>query len=157
MALWTYCILVGLALFRGNAFKPDIVYSTVSGAAGAWALHTFLLKLLLWVLGIPSSAPLLELAAYAGYVFNAACAALVAKLVAGECGAWICKEGSSACIFQGWVGSHPAQRHVTLAAFMSLCRRGGVSRCLGLRQPVHRCFPGALHEARHLPGSAPLQ
>jgi len=84
MALWTYCILVGVAMFGGQGFRPEIVYNTVSAAIGAWALHTMVLKLLLWVLGISSSAPLLELAAYAGYPFTAACAGLLARLTLGK-------------------------------------------------------------------------
>jgi len=59
------------------------VYNTVSAAIGAWTVHTFLLKLLLWVLGISSVVPLLELAAYAGYPFVAACVVLGAKLALG--------------------------------------------------------------------------
>jgi hypothetical protein len=86
MALWTYCILVGVALLAGGAFKPDMIYNTVSTAAGAWVAHALLLKLCLWALGIASSAPLLELAAYAGYSFNAACAALAAQMAVGACG-----------------------------------------------------------------------
>lgn len=85
MALWTYCILVGVALFGGQAFRPEAVYNTVSAAIGAWAAHTMLLKLLLWILGISSSAPLLELAAYAGYPFVAACGVLAARLTLGKC------------------------------------------------------------------------
>lgn len=84
MALWTYCILVGVALFTGKSFKPEIVYNTVVSALGAWMLHSFLLKLFLWILGISSSAPLLELASYAGYSFVGVCAALVARMVFGE-------------------------------------------------------------------------
>jgi len=83
MGLWTYCILVGFALFGGQAFRPELVYNTVSAAIGAWTVHTFLLKLLLWVLGISSVVPLLELAAYAGYPFVAACVVLGAKLALG--------------------------------------------------------------------------
>lgn len=83
MALWTYCILIGVALFVSKTFKPEIVYNTVSGAMAAWFLHAFILKLILWILGIPSSVPLLELVSYGGYPFVAASVALLANLTLG--------------------------------------------------------------------------
>ena len=86
MGLWTYCLLIGLILFLNESFRPDIVYSTVSTALGAWVTHTFGLKLVLWVLGIPSAAPLLELAAYAGYPFVIACLTMIAHLCLGRTG-----------------------------------------------------------------------
>lgn len=86
MALWTYCILIGIALFSDETFQPEIVYNTISSAVAAWALHTFILKLILWVLGIPGSVPLLELVAYAGYAFTAACFSLLAHLFLGKLG-----------------------------------------------------------------------
>ncbi|KAH7624272.1 putative Protein YIF1B [Nannochloris sp. 'desiccata'] len=86
MALWTYCLLVGIALFGSETFKPEILYNTVSTAIGAWAVHTVMLKVVLWMLGIGSTAALLELAAYAGYPFVAACIILVANLTLGSLG-----------------------------------------------------------------------
>lgn len=82
--LWTYCLLVGIALFISQTFKPEILYNTVSTSLGAWMLNTFVLKVLLWVLGISSAAPLLELASYAGYPFVAACMVLVSRLMLGR-------------------------------------------------------------------------
>ena len=86
MALWTYCLLVGFALFSSKTFKPEILYNTVWTALGAWAVHTMMLKLLLWVLGISSTVSMLELAAYAGYPFVTACIVLVAHLTLGKAG-----------------------------------------------------------------------
>jgi len=84
MALWTYCILMGVVLFASSTFKPDLIYTTVSGAVGAWWFHTFLLKLLLWLLGIPSAASLIDLSACAGYTFTAASVSLLSHLVLGR-------------------------------------------------------------------------
>jgi hypothetical protein len=86
MALWTYCLLVGIALFSSKTFKPETLYNTVSTTIGAWAVHTMMLKLVLWMLGIGSTVALLELAAYAGYPFVAACLILVANLTLGSVG-----------------------------------------------------------------------
>jgi hypothetical protein len=90
MALWTYCLLVSAGALAGagaRPFTPELVYNAVSSATGAWALHAFLVKLLLWVLGLGAVAPpLLELAAYAGYAFVYACAALAARLALGPGG-----------------------------------------------------------------------
>jgi hypothetical protein len=83
MALWTYCVVVSVALFGTQAFKPELVYSTVSGAAAAWGVHIMVLKVILWVLGMPGVVPWLELAAYAGYIFVAASASLLAHVAAG--------------------------------------------------------------------------
>lgn len=45
MAVWTYCILTGVAVYAaGTAFSPELIASTVSSAAGAWLAHTLLLK-----------------------------------------------------------------------------------------------------------------
>lgn len=86
MALWTYCLLVGVALFAAETFRPEVLYATVSTAVAAWGVHAAALKTLLWVLGIASGTPLLELAAYAGYPFVAACAVLVAHMCLGPVG-----------------------------------------------------------------------
>lgn len=86
MGLWTYCLLVGVILFLNQSFRPEIVYSTVSMALAAWVTHTFGLKVVLWVLGIPSAAPLLELAAYGGYPFVVACFTMLAHLCLGRRG-----------------------------------------------------------------------
>ena len=45
-----------------------------------------MLKVLLWMLGIGSTAALLELAAYAGYPFVAACIVLLAHIGLGRIG-----------------------------------------------------------------------
>lgn len=92
MALWTYAMLIAVAtLLRsgppgdpskgGVAFKPDTIYNAVSSSGVAWLLHTLLLKVILYMLGIPGAVPLLELAAYAGYAFVPACASLLVQLL----------------------------------------------------------------------------
>ena len=86
MALWTYCLLVGIVLFGEETFKPEVLYTTVSTAVVAWGVHTLMLKVLLWMLGIGSTAALLELAAYAGYPFVAACIVLLAHIGLGRIG-----------------------------------------------------------------------
>lgn len=86
MAMWSYCILMGIYLLASNRFAPDLIYTTVSGAIGAWVVHACLLKILLWVLGIPSAAPLVELSAYAGYAFTAASISLFSHIILGRIG-----------------------------------------------------------------------
>lgn len=97
MAAWTYCILVGIASLASGKFKPDIVYNTASGTFLAWLLHTLLLKIILSALGISSAAPFLELAAYAGYSFTAACTSLLSSLVLGGMGYHIVWAYGSLC------------------------------------------------------------
>lgn len=93
MALWTYGILIGVAtLMRSDpagttGFKPDTIYNAVSSCGVAWLAHTLLLKVILYMLGIPAAVPFLELAAYAGYAFVPACASLLLQLVPGGGGA----------------------------------------------------------------------
>ena len=86
MGLWTYSLLVGLVLFARQSFRPEAVYSTVSSALLAWTVHTLALKAVLWVLGIASAAPVLELASYAGYTFLLSCIILVGQLAFGRIG-----------------------------------------------------------------------
>ena len=45
----------------------------VSGVSVAWMLHAFLVKVILWMLGIPSAVPFLEILSYAGYPFVPIC------------------------------------------------------------------------------------
>lgn len=75
---------MGLVLFARQSFRPEAVYSTVSSAILAWFVHTMALKTVLWVLGIASAAPVLELASYAGYTFLLSCIILVGQLAFGE-------------------------------------------------------------------------
>lgn len=84
MALWTYCILVVVAVFTAGTFRPEIVYSTVSRAVFAWGLHLLVLKVMLYALGLSAAVPTLELAAYAGYPFTAASTSLVSHLAFGK-------------------------------------------------------------------------
>lgn len=51
---------------------------------GAWAVHWVVLKALMYLMGAPSAAPFLELAAYAGYPFVGVCLACLAKLTLGQ-------------------------------------------------------------------------
>ncbi|EFN56097.1 hypothetical protein CHLNCDRAFT_144674 [Chlorella variabilis] len=87
MSIWLYCVLMGGAILvragPEGGFRPESIYNSVSSSGVAWLLHTLLLKVLLYMLGIPGAVPFLELAAYAGYPFAAACASLVAQLVTG--------------------------------------------------------------------------
>ena len=98
MALWTYCLLVGVALFAGKSFKPEILYSTVTSAIGAWMVHALMLKMLLWMLGISSTAAFSELTAYAGYPFVVACVVLLAHLVLGRMGYHVVWAYGSLCM-----------------------------------------------------------
>ena len=45
----------------------------VSSACVAWVAHVVLLKVLLYLMGIPSAVPFLETVAYAGYPFLPVC------------------------------------------------------------------------------------
>lgn len=83
-SLWTYCLLIGVSLFASKAFKPEVVYNTVSLSLGAWFFHALVIKILLWVLGIGSSVSILELGAYAGYSFVYGCLVLISKLTLGN-------------------------------------------------------------------------
>jgi hypothetical protein len=71
-------------LFASKAFKPEVVYNTVSLSLGAWFFHALVMKILLWVLGIGSSVSILELGAYAGYSFVYGCLVLISKLSLGN-------------------------------------------------------------------------
>ena len=57
----------------------------VSSAVGAWTVHWLILKVMMYILGIPSAVPFLELMAYAGYAFAPVCASMVAGMAFGEC------------------------------------------------------------------------
>ena len=52
----------------------------------AWLLHTLLLKVLLYLMGIPAAVPFLELVAYAGYPFVHICLAAIGGAAFGELG-----------------------------------------------------------------------
>lgn len=67
-----------------------------------------------------------------------------------------------------WRSALPAPAMTAVSPFNLLCpslvpptprrrERPGIPRCLGLRQPVHGCFPGAHPEAGHTAGGAHLQ
>ena len=84
-ALWTYCLLVGVSVFKNEAFSPEIVYSTVSSSIGAWVFHAIVLKSILWALGV-SGVSLLELGSYAGYSFVYGCCILLARLASSILG-----------------------------------------------------------------------
>jgi hypothetical protein len=79
-SLWTYCLLVGFTLFLKQAFKPEVIYNTVSLSIGAWLFHAMALKTLLWVLGV-YDVSFTELCSYAGYSFVYGCFVLLGKLV----------------------------------------------------------------------------
>lgn len=82
-SLWTYCLLVGFALFVKQAFKPEVIYNTVSLSVGAWIFHALVLKTLLWAMSI-SDASIMELSSYAGYSFVYGCVVVSARLVGGS-------------------------------------------------------------------------
>ena len=82
-SLWTYCLLVGFSLFVKQAFKPEVIYNTVSLSVGAWLFHAFVLKSLLWILGI-SDTSIIELCSYAGYAFVYGCCVLTGRLLGGS-------------------------------------------------------------------------
>ena len=153
MALWTYCILVGVALFGGQAFRPELVYNTVSSAVGAWAVHTFVLKLVLWVLGLSSSAPLLELAAYAGYPFVAACAVLLARLALGAFLISCLSGAADRILLILLLLLTPAFHSPTLP----WRRRRWVPRGVGILQLCDGHLSGEDAKARHFSGNAPLR
>lgn len=166
MALWTYCLLVGVALFTAETFKPEILYGTVSTAVAAWGVHAAALKTLLWVLGISSSTSILELAAYAGYPFVAACVVLVAHMTLGPVGyhaVWayggLCmaiflvrtmkrvifleSNHYSECRLGGEVGRGALTTKLTLCV-VHLCRSPG--------EPTQLSAAGTGHLPVHLPG-----
>ena len=49
----------------------------------AWAMHTVILKFLLYLMGIPSAVPFLETVAYAGYPFVLVCLSALIGAAAG--------------------------------------------------------------------------
>lgn len=75
MGSGTYCLLICLAAAAKRKFKPDLMTSAVSTASAAWVAHTLLIKVLLYLMGIPSAVPFLEVVAYAGYPFVHVCLA----------------------------------------------------------------------------------
>jgi len=56
----------------------------VSQGFGAWAVHWFVLKALMYAMGTSNAIPFLELLAYAGYTFVPICFSLLARLTLGE-------------------------------------------------------------------------
>ena len=56
----------------------------VSQGFGAWAVHCFVLKALMYMLGTSNAIPFLELLAYAGYPFVPICTSLLARLTLGQ-------------------------------------------------------------------------
>lgn len=81
-ALWSYCLSVGFGLFTQKAFKPEVIYNTVSLSFGAWIFHALIIKVILWVLRIPNVS-FMELFAYAGYSFVYGCMVLLGRLYIG--------------------------------------------------------------------------
>ena len=84
-ALWTYCLLVGVSVFKSEAFSPEVIISTVSSSVGAWLFHTVVLKGILWSLGV-GGVGLLELSSYAGYSFVYGCFILLGRLASSTLG-----------------------------------------------------------------------
>jgi hypothetical protein len=82
MALWTYCLLLGVAALArsgpNGGFKPETIYNSVSSGSTAWLLHTLLLKVILYLLGIPGG----ELAGRGCSAQPSAC-----RVAAAECSA----------------------------------------------------------------------
>lgn len=66
-----------------QAFKPEVIYNTVSLSVGAWIFHALVLKTLLWAMSI-SDASIMELSSYAGYSFVYGCVVVSARLVGGS-------------------------------------------------------------------------
>lgn len=98
MGLLTYCILYGIVLFSNSSFRPDAIYSTFSSAAAGWIVHALLLKAMLWGVGFPAAAPVLELLAYAGYIFVMSCIVLLCGLMLGKIGQHVCWAYCSLCM-----------------------------------------------------------
>jgi len=109
MALWTYCLLFGIALFIGQAFKPEVVYNTVSLSLGAWIFHGLTIKIILWILNIPG-VPIMELMSYAGYSFVYACFVLLGRLCLGG---W---QAQRLWVMFNNLGTSAFQSHVTMQA-----------------------------------------
>ncbi|KAK9829499.1 hypothetical protein WJX72_006228 [[Myrmecia] bisecta] len=83
MAMCTCCILSSVSMAIHGRFTPDTMYATVSSLAAAWFAHWAVLKVMLYMLGIPSAIPFLEVLAYAGYPFVPVCVASIVSMLAG--------------------------------------------------------------------------
>ncbi|GAB4817101.1 hypothetical protein N2152v2_004147 [Parachlorella kessleri] len=98
VAVWSYCILRGVAALAVGKFQPDMVYNTASSALLAWLLHTLVLRIMMAMLGIGSVVPFLELVSYAGYAFVPACGSLLAAMTLGGMGYHIVWAYGSLCM-----------------------------------------------------------
>ncbi|KAA6422860.1 hypothetical protein WJX79_000938 [Trebouxia sp. C0005] len=73
MALCTYCILGSIAMISKARWTTDSMYALVSSGLSAWTAHLLVLKLVLWLLGVPSAVPFLEALCYTGYPLVSVC------------------------------------------------------------------------------------
>ena len=71
------CAIIALRLM------PEDVQ--VSGAFTGWLVHWVVIKATLYLLGIPSSVPFLEIMAYAGYPFLYACLGMLVSFLGKPC------------------------------------------------------------------------
>eukprot|EP00897_Mesotaenium_endlicherianum_P008816 jgi/Mesen1/7963/ME000422S07115 len=80
MAFATYMVVGGLAMGLEKKFTPMVVNSRFTTGLIGWALEVVLLRFILYSLG-SGDAPLMDLIAYAGYVFVGVTVALLSWLV----------------------------------------------------------------------------
>uniref|UniRef100_A0A7S1X8F4 Uncharacterized protein n=1 Tax=Tetraselmis chuii TaxID=63592 RepID=A0A7S1X8F4_9CHLO len=98
MALFTYCLIVSALKTHAGAFTPETMYNTAWYALVTWVLEFVLLKAVLYMLGIASYVPWLELASYSGYMFTSLSVTLLIGAIGGSTSYYIMWAYSSVCM-----------------------------------------------------------
>ncbi|KAF6149153.1 hypothetical protein GIB67_026009 [Kingdonia uniflora] len=80
MAFGTYVFLTGFSLGLLGKFSPEALTVLFTKGVIVWFIQGLVLKLVLYLLG-GAEAPLLDLAAYAGYAFTGMCVAVLGRIV----------------------------------------------------------------------------
>ena len=89
--MWLCAMHVCLHIADGNLGVQ------VSSGLSAWTAHLLVLKLVLWLLGVPSAVPFLEALCYTGYPLVSVCINTVVVTLLGEA-----RPYPPACLIQSW-------------------------------------------------------
>lgn len=71
-------------LCSDNILRTCVNGAQVSSGLSAWTAHLLVLKLVLWLLGVPSAVPFLEALCYTGYPLVSVCINTVVVTLLGE-------------------------------------------------------------------------
>nr|CAD1819874.1 unnamed protein product [Ananas comosus var. bracteatus] len=84
MAFGTYVILAGFSLGFLGKFSPEALSLQFTRGLAGWLVQIALLKGLLYSMG-GGEAPLLDIAAYGGYLFTGVCLSIISRLLWSHC------------------------------------------------------------------------